>query len=480
MPNKKVEYRTETDKHGDLPVPTSVYWGIRTARALEFARADVMPARFVRALVMVKKAAADANLRLRRVDARVARAVSLSAEEILAGQWTDQFPVSFLQAGGQAAVCVNVDEVLANRAGQVLGGQLGKYDVVHPVEHVAAGQTSYDVFPTALRLCLLDQKAELEACLLDLERLLRRKALELDKVIKPGRVHLQDSVPISLGQVFNSWGATMGRSYKRLVELTFTLSEVAPGTGETGTGSGTIRDFSALVVERLCEISGTKLRLSEDPIRFNQSMSDYVALSSVLREIAIELMKISADLRMMSSGPNAGLGELTLPAVQVEKTPFPGYERPVPIVPEFTSMLCMQVLGNDVIVSTAAREGQLECNAMLPLIAHSLIASLEALTDGMGLLAKRCISGVAADASRCKQNIAATKTEALLLAGAFGEDVARTLMVEAAEKSVSVREIVVERAMMTAEQFDSCMNVRSLLAPRPPRTSGEFRVDGRS
>ncbi len=475
MGNRKIEYRTEKDRHGEMPVPAGVYWGISTARAMEFARSESMHPRFLRSLVMVKKAAAEANIQLGRVEPRIARAVSLSAEEILSGQWQDQFPVSILQAGSQAAVCANIDEVLANRAGEVLGGQLGKYDIVHPIEHVSAGQTPYDIFPVALRLSLLDQKSELEACLLDLERLLRRKALELDKVIKPGRVHLQDSVPISLGQVFNSWGSSVGRSCKRLFDLTTSLSETSPGSGETGTGFGTVREFPALVVEKLIEISGTKLRLSDDPIRLNQSMSDYVALSSVLREIAIELMKISADLRLMSSGPAAGIAELKLPVVHMERTPFPNFDRAVPIVPEFTSMLCMQVLGNDVAVSAAARDGQLECNAMLPLIAHNLLGSLDALIDGINLLTRRCISGVTADASHCTQNVAATGVDALLLATAFGAEAARILTAEASERSVSIREIVLERQLMTVEQFERAMNVKTLLSSSPASGPREFR-----
>jgi aspartate ammonia-lyase len=470
MATRKVEYRTEKDALGEMPVPALAYWGIRTARALEFERRQALHPKFLRAIVQVKKAAVEANLQIGRIDARVGRAVSLSTDEILGGQWLDQFPVPLFHPGSLLSVCANVNEVLANRAAEMLGGEPGSYEIVHPTHHVSAGQTAYDTFPTALRLTLLDYKSELEACLLDLERLLRRKAFELDKVVKPGRVHLQDSLPISLGQVFNAWGSSIGRSHRRLVELTAVLAEINPGSNELGTGFGTVRDFSTLVVEKLSELCGSKLRLSDDPIRYTQSMSDYVALSSVLKEIAIELMKISADLRLMSSGPGAGFSEVTLPAVCLEKSPFPSVDRTVPIVPEFTSMLCMQILGNDLAIMAAARDGQLECNAMLPLIAHNLISSFDALIDGINLLARKSISGLSANLDRCRAELDAVGIESLMLAKAFGEEAANNICAEAAARAVSVRDIVVERGLMTAEQFERNMDVRVFLTPQVARS----------
>ena len=464
MAHKKIEYRIEKDGHGEMPVPVTAYWGIGTARALEFACNGELHPRFLQALAQVKKACAEANLQLGRVDAKIAKAVSLSAEEILSGQWHDQFPVSLLQAGSLFAVCTNIDEVLANRAGEVLGGQIGQFNQVKPAEHVSAGQTPYDTFPLALRLTLLSEKSELEACLLDLERLLRRKALALEKVIKPGRVHLQDALPLSLGQVFNSWGATVGRCYRRLLDVNSVLSEANPGAGEIGTGYGTASKFPALVVEKLTEISGVKLKLGDDAVRSNQSMSDYVALSSILKEIAIELLKISSDLRLMNSGPEAGFGEINLPTAHIYKTAVSLQDRSVPIVPEYTAMLCLQVTGYDLTICSAAREGQLECNAMLPLIAHSLLAALEALTGGIKLLSNRCISGVTADLSRCKHNLAVSGVERLLLSTVLGAEQASKIIAEAHELAISVRDLVLERQLMSAEQFEQCMNVKTLLA----------------
>lgn len=465
MASKKIEYRTEQDYLGQMPVPVMAYWGVRTARALEFGRSESMNTRFRDSLVMLRKAAVETNMQIGRVEARQGKAVSLAADEILTGQWHDQFPISILQAGSLGAVCANVDEVLANRAAEMLGGNIGDYQVVSTDNHVAAGQTPYDSFPTALRVALLAQKSDLEACLLDLERLLRRKALELDKVIKPGRVHLRDAMPVSLGQVFNSWGSSVGRCCKRLADITPVLAEASPGTGEVGTGYGTTREFSAMVVDKLSEISGFKLRLCDDPIRAHQSMSDFVSLSSILKEIAVELQKISSDLCLMSSGPSAGFGELELPPAQLEKTPFPGQDRAIPIVPEFASMLCLQVLGNDMAVCAAARTGQLEYNSMLPLIAHCLLASLDSLTDAINMLAKRCISGVNADASRCQQNVTATGVDKILLSGFLGAEQAKALESEAQERNISIRDLILERQLMTPDQIIKCMNVKTLLSP---------------
>lgn len=463
MVARKVEYRSESDDQGEMPVPAMSYWGIGTARALEFGRTESMNVRFLQALVLLRKAAAEANLQLGKFEVRIAKAISMAADEVLAGQLHDQFPVSLLQAGAQIFVCLNVDEVLANRAAETLGATIGQYDVVHPSAHVAFMQSPYDSFPLALRIALLKQKSEVEACLLDLERLLRRKALEFDKVVKPGRVHLQDALPVSLGQVFNSWGSSIGRCYKRLNDVTTLLSEIAPGCGEVGTGFGASREFAVLVVEKLSAFSGLKLRLAEDAIRAQQSMSDYVALSSVFKEIAVELQKICSDLCLMSSGPRAGLNEISLPTAFVEKSHLNPLGRAVPIVPEFGSMLCMQVLGNNLTLSVAAQTGQLEHNAMLPLIASNLLFSSDALVDALNLMTKRCIAGLSADSAHCQEKLAATNPELALLTAYFGQARAKQLEDEAHGKSISLRELIISRQLMTPEQYDRTINVKMLL-----------------
>jgi aspartate ammonia-lyase len=314
--------------------------------------------RLIHALALVKKSAAQVNMESGRLPEDVARNIGQAADEIMHNHWKDQFSVDPLLSGA-AGVDLNVSQVIADRAAELMGRPEGGVDATN---HVRLGQSPNDVFPTAMRLAILSSFKELEPVLLDLERLLRRKSLEFEKVVKTGRVHLQDSLPVSLGQEFNAFGSSIERSYRRMVEASHSLFEMNIGGLATGTGASGSIAFANRMVELLSHHSGLRLKPAEDHFRLSQSCSDFLEFSSSLRELAVELIKVANDLRLLGSGPKAGLYEISLPAVEAPE------DAAVPVLTESVNMVAYKVIGNDTAVMLAAQAGQLELNAMTPLV----------------------------------------------------------------------------------------------------------------
>ena len=454
--------RVERDPLGELPVPAGALWGIQTERArLNFPISNLRPlAPFVDAVVRIKKAAALTHKETRRLDAKLADAIVRAADEILAGEHRDQFVVDPYQAGAGTSHNMNANEVLANRANELLGAKRGEYTPVHPNDHVNMAQSTNDVIPTAIRLAVL---AELPALLEALDRLARAflaKGKTFDPIVKSGRTHLQDATPIRLGQEFTAYGHTIERNRERIVRAADDLRDLGIGGTAVGTGLNAEPRYPGLMVKHLRAITGLDLREGKDRVQLMQSMGDPAAVSGALRTYAVDLGKIASDLRLLASGPRTGLAEIVLPAVQPGSSIMPGKVNPS--IPEMVNMVSFQVIGNDVTVATAAEAGQLELNVMMPVIAHNLLASMRILGNATRVLAERCVEGIEADAAQCAHWLERSPALVTALAPKIGYAEAAKLAKEAVAKNVTVRQLVIEKGLLKGKELDAVLDLRAM------------------
>ncbi|HEY9785922.1 MAG TPA: lyase family protein [Candidatus Obscuribacterales bacterium] len=484
MVSKRLDVRIERDSLGEVQIPAGALWGIQTARLREmtFATGIRAHSKLIDAMAIVKKACAAANMESRQLDAAKGRAVMQACDELLGGQWHDHVIVEFLQSGAGTAFNINFNELLANRASEILGGQLGSYEEVHPYRHVNMGQSVNDVFPTAMRISILLSAREFEPALLDMERLLRRKALEFERVLKVGRTHLQDSVPITLGQEFNAYGSSVERSLRRIKEASSSLTEVNTGATFVGTGMNADSNFVASVLEKISSYSGIRVRQSEDYFRVSQSMADFVEFSSSLKELAIELTKIANDLRLLNSGPSAGIGEIKVPSLITEPSPLmPGTlpDSSHPTLAESLNMVCYQVMGNDTVVGLAAQAGQLESNVMTPLIIQNILMSLDLLRGVIPPFNQKFLAGITANNVRCRQLLENGGLWQAIISSQLGAEQAAALMKEAADTGVDVKKLVVERNLISQDVLDRFFSPKYLTSPGASfgTASGANRTD---
>src|SRR5437867_9661413 len=378
-----MSFRTERDPLGELPVPADAYYGVQTQRAIEnFPISGLRaPADLVVATILVKKAAAEANAALGRLDRDIAAAILDAADEILSGRLRDQFVVDVYQAGAGTSHNMNANEVLANRAGERLGEPRGTYRRVHPNDHVNMGQSTNDVFPTATRLSLLLGTSPLVAAARALADSLERKGVEFADVLETGRTHLQDAVPITLGQEFSGYAACVRRGTDDVEEASEQLHELNVGATAVGTGLNAGDDFRRLAVQNLARFTSLPLTPAANLFRVTQSMGDVLAYSGAMRRLAVEVGKIASDLRLLSMGPRAGLSEITLPAVQPGSSIMPGKVNPS--VPEMVNQVAFQIMGCDATVAIACEAGQLELNVMMPVIAWNALHASSILREAM-------------------------------------------------------------------------------------------------
>jgi len=454
--------RVERDPLGELPVPAAALWGIQTERArLNFPISNLRPLPpFVDAVVRIKKAAALTHKETRRLDAKLADAIVRAADEILGGQHRDQFVVDPYQAGAGTSHNMNANEVLANRANELLGGKRGEYKPVHPNDHVNMAQSTNDVIPTAIRLAAL---AELPGLLETLDRLARAllaKGTEFDAIVKSGRTHLQDATPIRLGQEFTAYGHTVERNRARVARAADDLRDLGIGGTAVGTGLNAEPQYPGLMVKHLKAMAGVELREGKDRVQLMQSMGDAAAFSGALRTYAVDLGKIASDLRLLASGPRTGLAEVLLPAVQPGSSIMPGKVNPS--IPEMVNMVCFQVIGNDVTVATAAEAGQLELNVMMPVIAHNLLASMQILANATRVLAERCVAGIEADAAQGAHWLERSPALVTALAPKIGYAEAAKLAKEAVAKNVTVRQLVIEKGLLKGKELDEVLDLRAM------------------
>ena len=454
--------RVERDPLGDLPVPAGALWGIQTERArLNFPISNLRPlAPFVDAVVRIKKAAALTHKETRRLDAKLADAIVRAADEILGGEHRDQFVVDPYQAGAGTSHNMNANEVLANRANEILGGKRGEYKPVHPNDHVNMAQSTNDVIPTAIRLAALVELPGLLEALDGLARTFIVKGKAFDAIVKSGRTHLQDATPIRLGQEFTAYGHTITRNRDRIARAADDLRDLGIGGTAVGTGLNAEPQYPSLMVKHLRAITGVELREGKDRVQLMQSMGDAASFSGALRTYAVDLGKIASDLRLLASGPRTGLAEVLLPAVQPGSSIMPGKVNPS--IPEMVNMVCFQVIGNDVTVAAAAEAGQLELNVMMPVIAHNLLASMAILGNASRVLATRCVEGIEADAAQSAHWLERSPALVTALAPKIGYAEAAKLAKEAVAKNVTVRQLVIEKGLLKGKELDEVLDLRAM------------------
>ena len=452
----------ERDPLGEFHVPAEAYYGVQTARArANFPISGLTaPDSLVRATVLVKRAAAEANLQLQRLDARRGEAIIGAADEILSGSLRDQFVVDVYQAGAGTSHNMNCNEVLANRANEILGSERGKYAPVHPNDHVNMAQSTNDVIPTAIRLACLAQLESLVGAFSALATALEAKGREFDDVLKSGRTHLQDAMPIRLGQEFTAYGGTLRRGISRVKESAEYLRDLGIGGSAVGTGVNVEPQYPSLMVKHLREMSGLELRGGTDRVQLMQSMGDAAGFSAQLRVLALDLSKIASDLRLMASGPRTGLDEIRLPAVQPGSSIMPGKVNPS--IPEMVNQVCFQVIGNDSCVAVSAEHGQLELNVMMPVIAYNVLLSMRILTTAARSLDERCVRGIEANAEQCAYWLERSAALATALAPEIGYAKAADISKQSVKEGVLIRELVKREKVLPDERIDEVLDLRKM------------------
>ena len=460
-----MDSRTERDPLGDHPVPADAYYGIQTARALEnFPISGLRaPADLVTATILIKKAAAQANVSLARLDRTIGDAIVRAADEILAGALRDQFVVDVYQAGAGTSHNMNANEVLANRAAEILGGVRGEYRLVHPNDHVNMGQSTNDVYPTATRLALLLTHGALVEAARSLAASLARKARDFDAVLKVGRTHLQDAVPMTLGQEFGGYAACIERGADEVDHASGQLQELNLGATAVGTGLNAGEEYTSQAIRNLAQYTGLTLTPAANRFRVTQSMGDVLSYSGAMRRLAVELCKVASDLRLLSMGPRAGIAEIALPAVQPGSSIMPGKVNPS--VPEMVNQVCYQVIGCDMTICAAAEAGQLELNVMMPVIAWNGIHASTILRESMKALRARCVDGIEADEARCRELLERSTAVATALSPYIGYAATAEIAKESVKTGTPIRQIVLERGLMEAKPLEQVLSAEAMTRP---------------
>lgn len=454
--------RTEKDPLGTLQVPAEALYGVQTLRAVQnFPISGLRPLEpFVVAQVWIKKAAALTHRDTGRLDPRRAGAIVAAADEVLAGEHRDNFVVDPYQAGAGTSHNMNVNEVLANRANELLGGRRGEYAPVHPNDHVNMAQSTNDTIPTNIRLAALSRLGAMEAAFHALRDALAAKGGEFDDVVKAGRTHLQDAMPIRLGQEFSAYAGSIDRGTRRVAEAADYLRDLGIGGSAVGTGVTVEPRYPALMVSHLREITGLELREGSDRIQLMQSMGDVAAFSASMRVLAIDLSKIASDLRLMVMGPRTGIDEIVLPAVQPGSSIMPGKVNPS--IPEMVNQVCFQVMGCDTTVAIAAEHGQLELNVMMPVIAHNVLLSMQILTNAATVLTDRCIRGIEAHREMCAYWVERSAALATALAPRIGYAAAAELSKRSVKEGVLIRDLVRDEGILPPDAVDAVLDLRKM------------------
>ena len=463
--------RQEHDFIGIKTIPPDAYWGVHTARAVENfpitgQTVAQMPA-LIRAFAFVKKAAAHANRQLGVINETQARAISQACDDLVAGQLHDQFVVDVIQGGAGTSTNMNANEVIANRALEHLGLPKGRYDVIHPNDHVNASQSTNDAYPTAVKIATYFGIQTLLQALAALRGAFEAKAQEFAPILKIGRTQLQDAVPMTLGQEFAAFAAMIADDEKRLRESAHLMCEINMGGTAIGTGINAPVGYVDVVTPRLAELSGVPVQAAGNLIAATSDTGAFADISGVLKRIAVKLSKISNDLRLLSSGPQAGVGDIQLPARQAGSSIMPGKVNPV--IPEVVNQIAYEVIGNDVTVTFAAEAGQLQLNAFEPIIAHSLFKSIKHLHNGCVTLTERCVRGITANRERLRAMVENSIGIVTALNPYIGYANATAVAAEAHASGGSVYQIVLDRGLMSKEQLDRVMRPEELTRPQPIR-----------
>ncbi len=460
--------RTEHDLLGEREVPAHRYYGIQTLRAVENFDISGIPighySLFIQSLAYIKKAAALANRDLGLLEPELAEAISEAADEIISGGYLSEFVVDVIQGGAGTSTNMNTNEVIANIALEKLGYEKGRYDILHPLNHVNMSQSTNDVYPTAIRLTLsrkldwLVEEMEVLRCSLE------KKGVEFSDVIKMGRTQLQDAVPMSLGQEFEAYAIMVGEDIQRVQEAQALIREINMGATAIGTGLNSHPDYAHLVTQKLSQLSGIPVQESRNLVEATQDAGAYVQLSGVLKRVAVKLSKICNDLRLLSSGPRAGLSEINLPPMAPGSTIMPGKVNP--IIPEVVNQVAFEVMGNDVTVSMAAAGGQLELNVFEPVIAFNLFRSIDMLARSCRTLAERAIDGITANREHCRRMVERSIGLVTALNPYIGYEKSTEIANDALRTGRPVYDLVLEKGILSREELDEILLPENMTRPR--------------
>jgi fumarate hydratase class II len=458
-----MDYRTEKDTLGEVRVPSGAYYGAQTQRAVNnFAVSSLklQPA-FVKAQAIIKRAAAKANVTAGRLDTTIGDALVVAADEVMSGKFADQFVVDVFQAGAGTSQNMNMNEVLANRALEILGGKIGDYGKVHPNDHANMSQSTNDTIHTAIHISAY---TEIQRVLLpEVDRLanaLRDKAEQFDNVVKSGRTHMQDAVPMRLGQEFGGYEAMIRNGKRRIEQASDALLELCIGGTAVGTGLNTDPTYKINSIKHINESTGYKFRSPENMFEAMQNLDAVVEVTGALRVLVTSLRKIADDLRLLSSGPLTGLGEINLPAVQPGSSIMPGKVNPV--LAEMLNMVCFHALGCDTAILHSANAGQLELNVMMPVVAYNLLLEIEILAGGMRCFRERCVVGIEANENKCRFYAETSASLATALNPHIGYNAAAELAKEAVKKGVTIRELAVSKKVLDEDLLHEVLDVRKL------------------
>ena len=467
--------RREKDSLGFVEVPARAHYGAQTARAVENYPISGMRAHpsLIRAIAMVKYAAAEANRELSLIDPKRANAIRTAAQEVIDGKWNDEFVVDVFQAGAGVSFHMNANEVIANRANAILGGALGEYARIHPNDHVNYGQSTNDVFPTAMRLATLLNLETLYPVLDALADAFAAKGKEFDGIMKSGRTHMQDAVPIRLGQEFAAYAVGITKGRESLARAADSLRAIGLGGSAVGTGINTHPDYRAKAIANLARISGQRLIAAEDMRWAMQSNACMAEVSAALRTIALEIIRISNDLRLLSSGPNTGLAEISLPSLQPGSSIMPGKINPV--MAELAAMVGFQVIGNDTAVAYAVQAGQLELNVMMPAMAYNVLQSITILTNMLRVFTDRCVRGITANADRCNFYAQSTVSLATALNPYIGYAKAAELVKESIASGKSIIALAREKKLLSEKDIAEILNPARMTEPHSPLAAAKKR-----
>jgi fumarate hydratase class II len=454
-----MKYRIEQDSMGEVKVPEDAYYGAQTQRARDNFSVSTLrfPPCFIKAVALIKKHAAQVNSELRLLDARLGKSIVTAAQEVIQGKFDDQFVVDVFQTGSGTSTNMNVNEVIAGRANEALNGKRGGKSPVHPNDHVNLGQSSNDVIPSAIHIAaLLEIRDQLLPALEGLHEELKEKSEAFREIRKIGRTHLQDAVPITLGQEFSGYARQSELAIERLRGVAERLSELALGGTAVGNGLNTHPEFASRVIASISRETGLALREAKNHFEAQAAQDAVVETSGVLKAIAVSFVKIANDIRWLASGPRCGIGEIIIPSLQPGSSIMPGKVNPV--IPEMVLQVSAQVIGNDAAITQGGLTGNFELNVMLPLMAYNLIQSIQLLAGAARALCEKCIRGIEANTEKCASNLEKSLALATAFVPAVGYDKAASLAKEAYEKNKTIREVAVEKGVLPEQEIQKILN----------------------